>query len=91
MMIHGMLCKPRMSLGFIGTGTTPTPISDEEIRSLQKRMSIEEPKYQIDVEIGTCKITDGPFKNFEGKVSDVDEAWQGQIMVNMFGRNTGRT
>ncbi len=76
--------------GFIGTGTTPTPISDEEIRSLQKRMSIEEPKYQIDVEIGIpVKITDGPFKNFEGKVSDVDEArGKVKIMVNMFGRET---
>ena len=76
--------------GFIGTGTTPTPISDEEIRSLQKRMSIEEPKYQIDVEIWIpVKITDGPFKNFEGKVSDVDEArGKVKIMVNMFGRET---
>ncbi|HLD81604.1 MAG TPA: transcription termination/antitermination protein NusG [Patescibacteria group bacterium] len=76
--------------GFIGTGTTPTPISDEEIKSLQKRMSIEEPKFQIDVEIGMpVKIIDGPFKNFEGKVSEVDDArGKVKIMVNMFGRET---
>jgi transcriptional antiterminator NusG len=76
--------------GFIGIGTTPTPISEEEIKSLQKRMSIEEPKYQIDVVVGMpVKITDGPFKNFEGKVSEVDDArGKVKVMVNMFGRET---
>lgn len=76
--------------GFIGAGTTPTPISDEEIKALQKRMSIEEPKYQIDVEIDMpVKIVDGPFKNFEGKVSDIDES-RGKIkvLISMFGRDT---
>lgn len=76
--------------GFIGTGTTPTPIAEDEIKALQKRMGIEEPKYQIDVTPGTpVKIIDGPFKDFEGKVSEVDEA-RGKIkaLVNMFGRET---
>src|SRR3989344_2410647 len=36
--------------GFIGTGTTPTPVSDDEIRALQKRMGVDEPEYKIDVE-----------------------------------------
>lgn len=76
--------------GFIGTGTIPTPISEVEIKALQKRMGVEEPKYQIDVEINTMvRIIDGPFRNFEGKVSNVDES-RGKIkvMVNMFGRET---
>lgn len=76
--------------GFVGSGTTPTPISDDEIKALQKRMGVEEPKYKIDVEVGTpVRITDGPFKNFEGKISEVDEA-RGKIkvLVNMFGRET---
>jgi len=76
--------------GFVGSGTTPTPIADEEIKSLMKRMQIEEPKYTIDVSVGTpVQITDGPFKGFEGKVSAVDEA-RGKIkvMVTMFGRET---
>ncbi len=76
--------------GFIGTGTTPTPVSEEEIKSIQKRMGIEEPKYQIDVTPGTpVRITDGPFKEFEGKVSEVDEG-RGKIkvLVSMFGRET---
>ncbi len=76
--------------GFIGSGTSPTPIAEEEIKALQKRMGIEEPKYQIDVTPGTpVRITDGPFKDFEGKVAEVDEA-RGKIkvLVSMFGRET---
>src|SRR3989338_8630565 len=59
---------PRVT-GFVGSGTTPTPISLEEIDMLQKRMGVEEPKFKIDVSAGdTVKITDGPFKDFDGKV-----------------------
>lgn len=76
--------------GFIGTGTSPTPVSDEEIKSLQKRMGVEEPKYKIDVSKGSpVRITEGPFKNMEGKVTNIDEA-KGKIKVSvsMFGRET---
>ena len=76
--------------GFIGTGTTPTPLSDDEVKSLQKRMGVEEPEYKIDVEVGApVRISDGPFKGFEGKVSQIDEA-RGKIkvLVSMFGRET---
>ncbi len=76
--------------GFIGTGTTPTPISQEEIDALMKRMGVEEPKYKIDILAGMpVRITDGPFKDFEGKVAEVDEA-RGKIkvLVSMFGRET---
>jgi transcriptional antiterminator NusG len=76
--------------GFIGTGTTPAPVSEEEIKALQKRMGVDEPKFQIDVSVGSpVKIVDGPFKNMEGKVTNVDEA-KGKIkvLVSMFGRET---
>ncbi|MBI4142613.1 KOW motif-containing protein, partial [Candidatus Uhrbacteria bacterium] len=76
--------------GFIGTGTTPTPISQEEIDALMKRMGVEDPKYKIDILAGMpVRITDGPFKDFEGKVAEVDEA-RGKIkvLVSMFGRET---
>jgi len=76
--------------GFIGTGTIPTPLSDEEIKSMQKRMGIEEPKYKIDVQIGDpVKIIDGPFKDFEGKISEVDEErGKVKVLINIFGRET---
>src|SRR4029077_3318166 len=33
--------------GFVGSGTTPTPISEEEVKGLMQRMGVEEPKYKI--------------------------------------------
>ncbi|MDO8463378.1 MAG: transcription termination/antitermination protein NusG [bacterium] len=76
--------------GFIGTGTTPTPVSDEEINALKQRMGVEEPKYKIDVTLNSpVRITDGPFKDFEGKVDDIDEArGKVKVLVSMFGRET---
>ncbi len=76
--------------GFIGSGTSPIPLSDKEIEELQKRMGVEEPKYKINVTQGTAvRITDGPFKDMEGKVSEVDEArGKVKVLVQMFSRET---
>ena len=76
--------------GFVGSGTIPTPISDTEITSLQKRMGVEEPKYKIDVQVNSLvRIMDGPFKDYEGKVSEVDEAkGKVKVLVSIFGRET---
>jgi len=76
--------------GFIGTGTTPTPIDPKEMQTLMKRMAVEEPTHKIDVSVNEAvRIADGPFKNFEGKVSEVDEArGKVKVLVNMFGRET---
>jgi transcriptional antiterminator NusG len=76
--------------GFIGTGTVPTPISEKEVKSLQNRMGVEEPTVSIEMTVGTpVKITDGPFKGYEGRVDEVDEE-RGKIKVSvtMFGRET---
>lgn len=76
--------------GFVGSGTTPTPVSKDEIGRLLKRMGDDEPKYKMDVSEGdSVKIMDGPFKDFEGKVSDVNES-KGtvKVLVNVFGRET---
>jgi transcriptional antiterminator NusG len=76
--------------GFIGTGTVPTPISEEEVKSLQKRMGVEEPKFKIDVTPDTpVRIIDGPFKNLDGKVIEVDhERGKIKVLISMFGRET---
>lgn len=76
--------------GFVGSGTTPTPISDTEVKELQRRMGVEEPKYKIDVQPGTpVRIIDGPFKDYEGKVAEVDEGrGKVKVLVSMFGRET---
>jgi len=60
------------------------------MKSLLQRMGQEEPEYKIDIEIGELvKIVDGPFKDYEGKVSDIDEArGKAKVLVSMFGRET---
>ena len=76
--------------GFVGAGTTPVPVSLSEIDILKKKMGVETPQYKIDVEVGDAvKIIDGPFKDFDGKVSEIDQG-RGKIkvLVNMFGRDT---
>jgi transcriptional antiterminator NusG len=80
---------PRVT-GFIGAGTTPVPVSKNEIDGLKKRMGFETPQYKIDVDINSLvKITDGPFKDFEGKVSEVNkERGKLKVLVNIFGRDT---
>ena len=76
--------------GFIGLGTTPTPVDPKEIEILKKRMGVDEPKYKIDVMVGDIvKITDGPFKEFDGKVNEVDEEkGRVKVLVSIFGRET---
>jgi len=76
--------------GFVGVGTTPVPISQKEIEVLKERTGVETPQYKIEAKVGdSVKIIDGPFKDFDGRVSGVDEE-RGKIkvMVNMFGRDT---
>ncbi len=76
--------------GFVGVGTTPVPVSIKEIEELKKRMGVEDPQYKIGVEVGDpIKITDGPFKDFDGKVSEIDrERGKIKVLINMFGRDT---
>lgn len=80
---------PRVT-GFIGSGTTPIPVSSEEMEVLKKRMGMETPQYKVDVAIGSLvKITDGPFKDFEGKISEIDkERGKLKVLVNIFGQDT---
>ncbi|MCH7828410.1 transcription termination/antitermination protein NusG [Patescibacteria group bacterium] len=76
--------------GFVGAGTTPIPVSKEEIDYLKERMGQESPQYDISVAEGDAvKIIDGPFKDFDGKVSEIDqERGKIKVLVNMFGRDT---
>ncbi|HMQ96140.1 MAG TPA: transcription termination/antitermination protein NusG [Candidatus Saccharibacteria bacterium] len=76
--------------GFVGADTTPTPVSEAEIKKIKKRMGVEEPKHQIDFQVDeVVSIVDGPFKGFDGAVSEIDAAkGKLKVMVSMFGRDT---
>ena len=76
--------------GFVGTGTDPTPIGEDEIEKIQKRMGLEQPKHKIDYSVGeVVSITDGPFKGFDGAVNEIDsQKGKLKVLVSMFGRET---
>ncbi len=76
--------------GFIGTGVIPTPLSEKEIELIQKRIGVKDPEYKIDVKISDpIKVIDGPFKDQEGKVQDVDtERGKVKVLITVFGRET---
>ena len=76
--------------GFVGSGTEPTPVSDEEIEKIQKRMGLEQPKHKIDYQVGeVVSIIDGPFKGFDGTINEIDQQkGKLKVLVNMFGRDT---
>lgn len=76
--------------GFVGSGADPTPVEQDEIEKIQKRMGLEQPKHKIDFTVGdVVSITDGPFKGFDGSINEID-AQKGKlkVLVNMFGRET---
>jgi len=79
-----------MVTGFIGAGTTPRPVQDEEIKEILRKIVEEEPKYKIEFNVGDLvKIMDGPFKNSEGKVQEIDkERGRVKVSVSLFGRDT---
>lgn len=80
---------PRVT-GFLGAGTTPIPVSAADIADLMKRMDAGEPEFKVDFAVGEAvKVQDGPFKGFEGRVSEIDqERGKIKVLVNMFGRDT---
>ncbi len=76
--------------GFVGTGIDPTPISEDELEKINKRMGLEQPKHKIDLQVGeVVNIVDGPFKGFDGSINEIDETkGKLKVLVNMFGRET---
>lgn len=82
---------PRVT-GFVGADTTePTPLSKEEVDLLLSKMKGgEEKKFVIEYRTGELvQIVDGPFKGYEGKISEIDEEHgKLKIMISIFGRDT---
>jgi transcriptional antiterminator NusG len=81
---------PRVT-GFVGSdSTTPTPLSKEEVESLLSRMGQDETRYTVDLRAGDLvKVTDGPFKDYDGKVAEIDEEkGRVKVLVSIFGRDT---
>jgi transcriptional antiterminator NusG len=80
---------PRVT-GFVGSGTQPVPLTEAELNALMRRMEEDAPKHKVDLAIDDLvSIVDGPFKELEGKVGEIDESrGKVKVLVAMFGRET---
>jgi len=76
--------------GFVGSGNQPTPLQDEEVDKIIKRMEVETPKIKVGFREGqTVRITDGPFVDFMGTVDELFlDRGKVRVLVSMFGRET---
>jgi transcriptional antiterminator NusG len=89
---HLVKDTPRVT-GFVGSGSAPTPLSDDEVQQIVYRVetaAADRPKPKLSYESGeTVKITDGPFTSFTGLVDEVnDDRSTLKVMVTIFGRST---
>lgn len=76
--------------GFVGSGTIPVPVSEEEWKVIKRRMGESEPKFKIDFTIGDhVMILDGPFANYDGLINKIDEEkGKVKVLITLFGRET---
>jgi transcriptional antiterminator NusG len=88
---HVVRSTPRVT-GFVGTGQTPTPLSEGEVENILHRMttSADKPKPKLSFERNEqVRIVDGPFANFTGVVEDVNSDRSTlKVSVTIFGRST---
>ena len=89
---HVVKDTPRVT-GFVGSGATPTPLSNEEVQQIVYRVetaAADRPKPKLTFDSGeTVKIIDGPFTSFTGLVDEVnDDRSTLKVMVTIFGRST---
>jgi len=75
---------------FVGVGNRPTPLPEEEVKTIQKFMAMEAPRFKTAFSVGEAvKITDGPFAEFLGTINEIDEEkGKLKVLVSIFGRET---
>jgi transcriptional antiterminator NusG len=77
--------------GFVsGEGSKPTPLRDDEVEKIMKRMEAEAPKIKVSFRAGEkVRIIEGPFEDFMGTVDDINtEKGKVRVLVAFFGRET---
>jgi transcriptional antiterminator NusG len=75
-------------LGFVGSGGKPTPLTENEIKTIRTRIGEEEAEEKLNFDIGDkVKILAGPFKEMEGTVEEINrEKGKAKVILQMFGR-----
>lgn len=76
--------------GFVGSGSKPTPLQEEEINEILKQMAAESPKVKIGFRKGqSVRVIDGPFIDFVGIVDELNmEKGKMKVLLSLFGQET---
>lgn len=76
--------------GFVGSGSKPIPLTDEEAYLIMRQMGVEEPRTRLDLAVGEhVRVRSGPFGNFVGVIEEVHpEKGKLKVKISMFGRET---
>jgi len=76
--------------GFVGSGSKPVPLREEEVGQILKQMSAEAPKIRVGFKPGqSIRVTDGPFTDFVGVVDEISPAkGKVKVLLSLFGRET---
>jgi transcriptional antiterminator NusG len=76
---------------FVGATGKPQPLQEAEVERILEQVSHRQgEKLEIPFKVGDAiKVTDGPFTDFSGVVSEVNqERGKVKVMVSIFGRST---
>lgn len=73
---------------FVGMGTDPTPLQEQEVDAIITGMTSDEPRVKMSLAVGDAvRITDGPFSDFRGAVDEINqEKGTVKVLVSFFGR-----
>ena len=76
--------------GFVGSGSKPIPLTEDEVRQIMRSMGVEESRPKIDFQLHQLvRLKSGPFADCFGKVSEInEERGKLKVLVDMFGRET---
>jgi transcriptional antiterminator NusG len=76
--------------GFVGSGSKPVPLREEEVGQILKQMSAEAPKVRVGFKAGqSVRVTDGPFTDFVGVVDEISPGkGKVKVLLSLFGRDT---
>jgi transcriptional antiterminator NusG len=76
--------------GFVGMGNKPTPLREDEVAQIMKRMEADAPVVKVTFKAGQkVRIVDGPFNDIIGTVEEIDvDRAKVRVLVSFFGRDT---
>ena len=76
--------------GFVGSGSNPIPLLEEEVNQILKQMAAEAPRVKVGFKPGqSVRVIDGPFTDFVGIVDEIStEKGKVKVLLSLFGRET---